>query len=70
MIYREVVRRLTALGCVPIPRKGGGSHRKWRNPQSGRSAVLPDWGSKDLKKGTLRSAIKQLGIDWTDFENA
>jgi mRNA interferase HicA len=70
MTYREAARKLSNLGCYEIPRKGGGSHRKWRNPAKDRSTVLPDWGSKDLKNGTLRGAVRQLGIDWTDFENA
>ena len=30
-------------------------------------AKLPDWGSRDLKVGTLRSALRQLGIDWDVF---
>jgi predicted RNA binding protein YcfA (HicA-like mRNA interferase family) len=66
--YRDVAKRLTALGCVEIPRRGGGSHRKWANPKTGRGAVLPDWGSKDLKLGTVRSALRQLGIEWDAFE--
>ncbi len=32
-----------------------------------RSANTPDWGSKDLKNGTLRAAVKQLGLDWDEF---
>lgn len=70
MIDREAARKLSALGCVYLPRKGDGSHRKWRNPATSRSAVLPDWGSRDLKSGTLRGVVRQLGIDWTDFETA
>ena len=31
---------------------------------------LPDWGSRDLKTGTLRSAIRLLGLDWTEFQGA
>jgi mRNA interferase HicA len=31
---------------------------------------LPDWGSRDLKLGTIRAAVRQLGIDWDAFENA
>ncbi len=54
MKYREVARNLTALGCTEIPRKGGGSHRKWHNPATNRSTVLPDWGGRDLKLGTVR----------------
>jgi predicted RNA binding protein YcfA (HicA-like mRNA interferase family) len=70
MKYREVARKLALLGCAEIPRKGTGSHRKWRNPATNRSTVVPDRGRKDLKTGTVRGAVRQLGIDWADFENA
>ncbi len=69
MRYREVARKLAALGCTEIPRKGGGSHRKWQNLATNRSTVVPDWGGRDLKKGTVRGAVRQLGIDWPAFEN-
>lgn len=69
MKYREAARKLTVLGCQELPRRGGGSHRKWRNPVTGQTAVLPDHGAKDLKTGTLRAAVKQRGIDWQNFEN-
>lgn len=29
MKYRDVARRLSRLGCVELPRRSGGSHRKW-----------------------------------------
>ena len=70
MTYREVARKLAALGCIEVPRKGGGSHRKWRNPTMNRSTVVPDWGGRDLKTGTVRAAVRQLGIEWVDFEQA
>ncbi|MBI1918126.1 MAG: type II toxin-antitoxin system HicA family toxin [Planctomycetes bacterium] len=70
MIYREAARKLSALGCREIPRKGPGSHRKWYNPATDRSTVLPDWGGRDLKIGTLRGVVRQLGIDWAAFQNA
>lgn len=70
MKYREVARKLTALGCNEMPRKGGGSHRKWHNPGTNRSTVVPDWGGPDLKTGTIRAAVRQLEIDWQDFQNA
>ena len=31
---------------------------------------MPDWGSKDLKLGTLRAAVRQLGPEWKAFEVA
>jgi len=68
--YREAASKLRNLGCQELERRSGGSHRKWFNPAMGRAAVLPDWGGKDLKRGTLHAAIRQLGILWEDFEKA
>ncbi len=70
MKYREVERKLRKLGCVELPRRGGGSHRKWYNPILNGKATVPDWGSKDLRLGTLRSVVKDLGFDWEDFNRA
>jgi predicted RNA binding protein YcfA (HicA-like mRNA interferase family) len=70
MKYREVARKLTNLGCEELLRRGGGSHRKWRNPATQHTTVVPDWGSRDLKLGTVRAAVRQLGLDWQAFQNA
>jgi hypothetical protein len=50
--------------------KAAAINRKWHNPATNRTTVLPDWGSRDLKTGTLHGAVKQLGIEWEDFEAA
>ena len=60
MRYREAARKLKKLECEELARRGKGSHRVWHNPKTKRIAPLPDWGSKDLKLGTLRAVIKQL----------
>ena len=70
MIYRDVARKLRGLGCQEIARRSGGSHRKWHNPATGGATVVPDWGSKDLKLGTVRAAVRDLGIDWDRFLQA
>jgi predicted RNA binding protein YcfA (HicA-like mRNA interferase family) len=70
MKYCLVARKLTALGCRRIPRKGKGSHRKGHNPATNRSTVIPDSGGRDLKMGTVRGAVRQLGIEWSAFESA
>ena len=70
MTYRDVARKLSALGCTELPRRGGGSHRKWFNPVVQRATVVPDWGGRDLKLGTVRSAVRQLGLPWEQFQNA
>jgi mRNA interferase HicA len=70
MTYREVSRKLAQLGCQEFPRRGGGSHRKWFNPSTQKGTVVPDWGGRDLKLGTIRAAVRQLGLAWPDFEQA
>ena len=70
MIYREAARKLAALGCKEVARRGGGAHRKWANPAAKRSTVLPDHGGRDLKPGTLRAVVRQLGLRWTAFQQA
>ena len=63
MKYRDVARKLTTLGCHELA-------RKWHNPSAQQATVVPDWGGRDLKLGTVRAAVRQLGIDWQDFQNA
>ncbi len=70
MKYREISRKLKALGCEEIPRRGAGSHRVWHNPASDKIAPIPNWGAKDLKVGTLRAIIRQLGLNWKNFLDA
>lgn len=70
MKYREVVKKLSVLGCQERVRKGGGSHRKWIDPVSQQATIIPDWGNRDLKLGTVRAAVRQLGIDWQRFLDA
>ena len=70
MTYREVARKLKVLGCVETPRKGGGSRRKWRNSGTNAATVIPDWGSKDLKLGTIRAVVRQPGLEWDKFQSA
>ncbi len=67
LTYRELTYILRKLGCYELERKGGGSHRKWYNPNTGRSTVIPDWGKRPLKKGTVNAIIKQLLIDKDQF---
>jgi mRNA interferase HicA len=70
MKYREVARKLTGPGCRELPRTGDGSHRKWFNPATNRLTIVLDWGGDDLKTGTVRAAVRQLGLDWDEFRQA
>lgn len=66
--YREVARRLRALGFA-FDRHGPGSHEVWRHVVSGRKVTLPHH-SGDMKEGTLRTILREAGIDVEDFLNA
>ncbi|MGH8589460.1 MAG: type II toxin-antitoxin system HicA family toxin [Gammaproteobacteria bacterium] len=70
MKYRDVTQKPRALGCQELPRRSGGSHRKWFNPGTQQVTSLPDWSGRDLKLGTVRAAVRQLGFEWRDFDNA
>ena len=70
MKYLDAAGKLQALGCEVLPRRGKGSHRVWQNPANGRITTLPDWGNRDLKIGTIRGAVTQLGLDWKNFLDA
>jgi predicted RNA binding protein YcfA (HicA-like mRNA interferase family) len=70
MKYNEIKRKLNKLGCKEIPRKGKGSHRKWYNPKQNLPVPVPDWGSKDLKIGTIKNIVKLLDLNWTRFSQA
>jgi mRNA interferase HicA len=70
LTYREVAAKLRRLGCDELPRRGPGSHRKWHNPRTGGSTVLPDWGGKDLKMGTVRAVVRALDLNWDTFVRA
>jgi predicted RNA binding protein YcfA (HicA-like mRNA interferase family) len=70
MKYRELARKLAILGYQELPRRGGGSHRKWFNPSTNLATVVPDWSGHDLKTGTVGAAVRQLGLDWQEFQTA
>lgn len=43
--------------------RSSGSHQIFRNPESGKVAVVPVHGNRDLKKGTFLGILKQAGIE-------
>jgi hypothetical protein len=41
----------------------------WICLRAGATTTIPNWGSKDLKSGTISRLLKDLGISKGDFEN-
>lgn len=67
MNYRDLSRRLKALGCLP-DRCAKGSHEIWLNTKTGQRTTIPNWGSRDLKPGTISGILRDLGIRKEDFD--
>ncbi|MCY3690400.1 MAG: type II toxin-antitoxin system HicA family toxin [Chloroflexota bacterium] len=69
MTYREFTRKLRRLSCQ-FDRQGSGSHEIWMNTENRARASIPNWGGQDLKIGTMRGILRDLGISRDDFERA
>ena len=68
MTYRELTRKLRALGCE-FKRTSKGSHEIWVNPNVNLTTVIPHHHG-DIPKGTLHAILKQLGISPDEFAKA
>jgi len=66
--YREVARRLRALG-FQYDRPGPGSHEVWRHVTTGAKLTLPHH-ARDMAEGTLRAILREASINVDDFLNA
>ena len=63
--YREIARRLRRAG-YRFDRMGPGSHEVWRHERAGRKVTLPRHDG-DMAEGTLRTILREAGIDVGDF---
>ncbi|HJB59353.1 MAG TPA: type II toxin-antitoxin system HicA family toxin [Candidatus Faecalibacterium faecipullorum] len=59
MTPKEIVRLLQENGFVYV--SSSGSHRKYRNPATGRIVIVP-FHAKDLKPGTEKNILKMAGL--------
>ena len=69
MTYRELMRELRRLGCH-FDRRGRGDHEILMNAHTIARTTIPNWGSRDLKVGTVAAILRDLGISREEFERA
>jgi predicted RNA binding protein YcfA (HicA-like mRNA interferase family) len=64
--FREVKRKLEAVGFTEISQRG--SHVKFakQTEQGLRTAVVPR--HREVAAGTMRSILRQAGLNWDEFE--
>jgi predicted RNA binding protein YcfA (HicA-like mRNA interferase family) len=67
--YRELTRKLRRLGCE-LDRRARGDHEVWINLSTHNRTTVPNWGHRDLKPGTVRGIVRDLGIAKKDFDHA
>jgi predicted RNA binding protein YcfA (HicA-like mRNA interferase family) len=61
MKVREVMRMLRHDGWIEVARRG--SHRQLKHPTKRGRVTVPGKPSDDLAPGTLKSILKQAGLD-------
>lgn len=61
MKYNELHKMLRKAGCYPTGRSRGG-HPEWYSPINGKYFVTSQHGFQEVKKGTLRSILRDAGI--------
>ncbi|MFA6548743.1 MAG: type II toxin-antitoxin system HicA family toxin [Candidatus Margulisiibacteriota bacterium] len=62
---KEVVRALEKAGFVV--KRTTGSHVILKNNSTSKIAIVPTHGSKDIKRGTMFSIIRQTGLSIEAF---
>ena len=62
--YREVIKKARKAGFA-FRRNTGGSHEIWWNEQTRKTCVIPH--HKEIKSGTIKSIISQMGISESAF---
>lgn len=60
MTAKQMIKYLKQNGFQEVP-GGGGSHRKFWNPETKKTTVVP-YHCKDLKKGMEQAILKQAGL--------
>jgi predicted RNA binding protein YcfA (HicA-like mRNA interferase family) len=61
MKYREIVRMIERDGW--IWKRSNGSHQIFRHPTKSGIVVVAYHGAKDIPEGTVKSILRQAGLD-------
>lgn len=67
--YRKVIKKARKAGFV-LRRKTKGTHEIWWNEEKRRTCVIPHHKEvkEEVKVGTLRNIIKQMGLSEKEFK--
>ena len=62
--YREVIKKARKAGFA-FRRNTGGTHEVWWNEAKRKTCVIPH--HKEIRPGTLKSIIDQMGLSEEEF---
>lgn len=65
---KQIVKVVEKLGFEFI-RQSGSSHAVYRNNDDGRRTTIPIHGKKSLKRKTIKSICKDIGISIDELNN-
>lgn len=65
LAYRKVIKKARKAGFV-FRRATGGTHEVWWNEDKKKTCVIPH--HKEIKSGTLKSIINQMGLTEEEFK--
>jgi len=63
--YRDIIKKARKAGFV-FRRNTGGTHEIWWNEKEKKTCVIPH--HHEVKVGTLRNIIKQMGLTEDEFK--
>ncbi|MEW5718777.1 MAG: type II toxin-antitoxin system HicA family toxin [Chloroflexota bacterium] len=69
MNYAELTQCLRELGCE-FRRAAKGSHELWWHPIRKRYTAIPHHGARDIKIGTLKKILRDLGIGTDEWNRS
>lgn len=61
MNLKELIDYLKENGFVELPNRGKGSHKIFKNSETGKQTTVPT-NKKELKIGTLNAILEQAGL--------
>ena len=64
--YNELTSKLKKFG-FRFYREGKGSHELWVRDEDGKVIPVPKHKGKDIKKGTIKAIINEIGISLEKF---
>lgn len=66
LAYRNVIKKVRKAGFV-FRRATGGTHEIWWHESRMKTCVIPH--HKEIKPGTLKSIVNQMGLTEEEFNN-